>query len=144
MLKRNSVAVHLNRSHCKCGACQKSEPTSRAVWVILEWIKLNRSNGLFSSVLTQSLLQSAPFIADTVGTLSSCPHLLASIRNSGSLFHSNICNSFLLGIIGVSVIAGCPQGESWLYYPAYFILQWAVRSDWTFPTVQNSLHENFL
>ena len=144
MLKRNSVAVHLNRSHCKFGACQKSEPTPRAVWVILEWIKLNRSNRRFSIVFTKSLLQSAPFIADTVGTFSSCPHLLVSIRNGGSLFHSNICNSFLLGIIGVSFIAGCPQGESWLYYPAYFILQRAVRSDWTFPTVRNSLHENFL
>jgi len=43
---------------------------------------------------------------------------LARVRNSGSLFQSNVCNLFLPGnlaavrIIGVSVIAGCPQGES--------------------------------
>ena len=43
---------------------------------------------------------------------------LARVRNSGSLFQSNVCNLFLAGIlatvriIGVSVIAGCPQGKS--------------------------------
>ena len=43
---------------------------------------------------------------------------LASVRNSGSLFQSNVCNLFLAGIlatvriIGESVIAVCPQGES--------------------------------
>ena len=45
---------------------------------------------------------------------------LARVRNSGSSFQSNVCNLLLPGlaavcIIGVSVIAGCPQGESWLY-----------------------------
>ena len=45
---------------------------------------------------------------------------LARVRNSESLFQSNVCNIFLdrdlaaVRIIGVSVIAGCPQGESWL------------------------------
>ena len=44
---------------------------------------------------------------------------IARVRNSGSLYQSNACNLFLpvLRIIGVSVIAGCPQGESWLYHP---------------------------
>ena len=45
---------------------------------------------------------------------------LARVRNSGSSFQSNVCNLLLPGlavvcIIGVSVMAGCPQGESWLY-----------------------------
>ena len=43
---------------------------------------------------------------------------LARVRNSGSLFQSNVCNLFLprilaaVIIMGVSVIAECPQGES--------------------------------
>ena len=42
---------------------------------------------------------------------------LARVRDSGSLFQSNVCNIFAgdlaaVRIIGVSVIAGCPQGES--------------------------------
>ena len=43
---------------------------------------------------------------------------LARVRNSGSLFQSNICNLFLawdlpaVRIIGASVMAGCPLGES--------------------------------
>ena len=45
---------------------------------------------------------------------------VARVRNSGSLFQSNVCNFFArnlsaVRIIGESVIAGCPQGESWLY-----------------------------
>ena len=45
---------------------------------------------------------------------------LARVRNSGSLFQPNICTFFAWGlaavrIIVVSVIARCPQGESWLY-----------------------------
>ena len=45
---------------------------------------------------------------------------LVRVRNGWSLFQSNVCNLFLPGdfaavhVIGVSVIAGCPQGESWL------------------------------
>ena len=46
---------------------------------------------------------------------------LARVRKSGTLFQSNVCNLFFAGdlaavrIIWVSAIAGCPQGESWLY-----------------------------
>ena len=49
--------------------------------------------------------------------------MLARVRNSGSLFQSNVCTQYFIfardlvavRIIGVSVIAGCPQGESQLY-----------------------------
>ena len=43
---------------------------------------------------------------------------LASVRNNESLFQSNVCDIIfgwdlaVVRIIGVSVIAGCPQGES--------------------------------
>ena len=42
--------------------------------------------------------------------------VIATVRNSGSLFQSNVCN-FRRGLAavhnsGVSVIARCPQGES--------------------------------
>ena len=44
---------------------------------------------------------------------------LARVCNSGSLFQRNVCNLFFFSgdlaavlIMGVSVIAGCPQGES--------------------------------
>ena len=45
---------------------------------------------------------------------------LARVRNSRILFQSNVCNLFCLDfaafrIIGVYVIAKCPQGESSLY-----------------------------
>ena len=46
---------------------------------------------------------------------------LARVRNSRSLFQWNVCNFLFAGdlatvrFIGVSVIAGCPQAESWLY-----------------------------
>ena len=44
---------------------------------------------------------------------------LARVRNSESLFKSNICNLFFWAASGhnsgVSVIAGFPQGESSLY-----------------------------
>ena len=46
---------------------------------------------------------------------------LATVRNSGSLFRSNVCNLFFfwdsaaVRIIGVSVIAMGLQGEIWLY-----------------------------
>ena len=58
-------------------------------------------------------LQLTHFTADIEGTRF-------RVRISGSLFQSNICNSFLhwdlavVRIIGVFVIAVCPQGESWL------------------------------
>ena len=43
--------------------------------------------------------------------------LLARVRKSESLFQSILCNFFTgdlvaVRIIGVSIIAGCPQGES--------------------------------
>ena len=41
-----------------------------------------------------SFFERFPFIADTVGTLSSCPHLLASIRKS-SLFQTPSLPFFL-------------------------------------------------
>ena len=40
---------------------------------------------------------------------------VARVRNSGSLFQWNVCNLFLPGIYLLSVLSGCPQGESWLY-----------------------------
>ena len=33
---------------------------------------------------------------------------VARVRNSGSLFQSNVCNSFLPGIYLLSVLSGCP------------------------------------
>ena len=56
---------------------------------------------------------------------------LARVRNSESLFQSIICNFFTgdlaaVRIIGVSIIAGCPQGESWLWLLTvlYGIVPW--------------------
>ena len=37
---------------------------------------------------------------------------VARVRNSGSFFQSNVCNLFLPGIYLLSVLSGCPQGES--------------------------------
>ena len=45
-------------------------------------------------------------------------YLMATVHNNGNLFQSNVCHLFLPGnlaavrIIGVSVIARCPQDES--------------------------------
>ena len=33
---------------------------------------------------------------------------VATVRNSGSLFQSNVCNLFLPGIYLLSVLSGCP------------------------------------
>ena len=33
---------------------------------------------------------------------------VARVRNSGSLFQSNVCNLFLPGIYLLSVLSGCP------------------------------------
>ena len=56
-----------------------------------------------------------PFIADTLGTLTYLPSL-ARARNGGSLFQSNIRDLFLPGIWPLSILSGCPQGESWFYF----------------------------
>ena len=37
---------------------------------------------------------------------------LARVRDSRSLFQSDVCNLFLRGIKLLSVLSGCPQGES--------------------------------
>ena len=52
---------------------------------------------------------------------------LARVRNSESLFQS------IVRIIGVSIIAGCPQCKSWLYNitTLYFALLKYWRSVWT-------------
>ena len=57
--------------------------------------------------------------------------LSARARNSESLFQSILCNFFTgdlaaVRIIGVSIIAGCPQGESWLWLLTvlYEIVPW--------------------
>ena len=39
---------------------------------------------------------------------------VARVRNNGSLFRTNVCNLFLPRIYLLSVLSGCPQGESWL------------------------------
>ena len=41
---------------------------------------------------------------------------LARARNGGSLFQSNIRDLFLPGIWPLSILSGCPQGESWFYF----------------------------
>ena len=57
------------------------------------------------------------FVADTVTGLE-LMSLLARVRNSESLFQSNVLyfvftwDLAAVRFIGVSVIAGCPQGES--------------------------------
>ena len=85
------------------------------------------SNSLFSLWSTDQAIQYllAPLVQSTSFIAAHCRDLevvssLARVRNSGSSFQSNVCNLLLPGlaavcIIGVSVIAGCPQGESWLY-----------------------------
>ena len=37
---------------------------------------------------------------------------VARVRNNGSLFRTNVCNLFLPRIYLLSVLSGCPQGES--------------------------------
>ena len=61
---------------------------------------------------------------------------LARLRNSGSLFQSNVCNLFngdlaAVRFIGVSVISGCPQSESRLYIMAHLPLQAFLLSAFT-------------
>ena len=60
----------------------------------------SKENQLFSWLSAD--VQSTPFIAGTIGTSKS------ESRNSGSLFQSNICNSFLPGIQLLSILQGCP------------------------------------
>ena len=58
----------------------------------------SKENQLFSWLSAD--VQSTPFIAGTIGTSKS------ESRNSGSLFQSNICNSFLPGIQLLSILWG--------------------------------------
>ena len=41
---------------------------------------------------------------------------IARARNGGSLFQSNIRDLFLPRIWLLSILSGCPLGESWLYF----------------------------
>ena len=74
----------------------------------------------FKQMLPNLATHSTVFIADTLG-IPRVSVLIARVRrSSGNLFQSNVCNLFFAGdlaavrIIGVSVIARCPQDESLL------------------------------
>ena len=70
---------------------------------------------MYPSKILSDKLQSISFIADTVGTLSKCPHWRESLI--AGLYFSQTSIVYFAGglavvrIIGVSVIVGCPQGE---------------------------------
>ena len=106
--------------------------------VILAGKRDSRRHGPFSKYLTTLLcpsknFQSAMFSVSLEGlqapqeklktVLTRLELVLGRVRNSRSLCQSNVCTQYFIfawdlvavRIIGVSVIAGCPQAESQLY-----------------------------
>ena len=89
--------------------CMSSNMTH--IWRMITWKRQKKK--------TQMVLQSTPFTVDMVRVLGLVSSLVR-VFNSGSIFQSNFCNSFLPGIYLLSVFSGSviarfPHGESWLW-----------------------------
>ena len=96
---------------------RRNSPEDWVIFILSKWTKTLYQNNLNHITFFFTL-----FKGYTVNSLYSghgrdlkLVSSVARVRNSGSLFQSNFCNSFLLGIYLLSVLSGCPQGKSWLY-----------------------------
>ena len=96
---------------------RRNSPEDWVIFILSKWTKTLYQNNLNHITFFFTL-----FKGYTVNSLYSghCRDLklvssVARVRNSGSLFQLNVCSSFLPGIYLLSVLSGCPQGESWLY-----------------------------
>ena len=86
-------------------------------------------------------------VSDTVNSLYSRPcgdlelvSSLAGVRDSDSLFQSNVCNLFLPGILLLSFLSGCPLGESLLDCISFNIKCHFVKTSIAAATSYKDLH----